>query len=726
MKTAVFVTAVCILGLSTSQETCPKGCSSCNNGRVQCPGAQFKELPTTLPADTLSLDFTQNQIDSLENMPQLSEVQSLRMSMNQLTVVKGDAFKSMPSLVSMDLSMNKISKVYKHGFRGLDNVMSISLSGNKLSEIGLIFKNTPQLTSVRLGNNEIEEITEDNFQDNPMIKMLDLSSNKISKIHKNAFKNMDMLRYLILTNNPIKTATDLVFTSTMLSLVDFSNCALTSVPRKMPSSLVDYRLGNNMIETIHVEDFENITSLKMLTLNDNKISHVDHRSFGTLASLKELWLSRNDLVYIPRGLPKGLQKLFMDNNVVVELEQMLFHQDSDLVELILEGNKIHTIHPEAMKDISKLQKLDLQGNDIERIQAGTFTNVPNLESLILTDNPIGKFDTDAFSDLTALTELHLSYVEPNEMPDEIVTENFFDEMPNLQTVDMMSSPSLTNEVLEILHDTEVQPLENLKKWNLQYNELVTLPEELKTILPNIKQLLLDGNLLACDTRLRWLNEWMTGSSVSFHQYDKPTCDTPKSLKGQEIDTLSPGDFKEPEPEQPQSADETAPVQQQTNSEPNQDTATNQDTDQPQQQITHYNMRGTVVKIKPPSGSSPSQTRGSTGGAAAPVKPSSTSSSSSTGSQTKLTKKELRRLERERRRKLKEERKRLRKLRNKRNKNGDEDSKRKKRRIKKTKDCGKDANGEKKCGQKKKCKVLEDGSVRCRKRKTKKEKKEKST
>lgn len=740
MRSTTLLTSLCLLHLTMAQNSCPQACTSCINGHVNCAGARLTDLPTSLPEDTLTIDLTQNKITTLDNLPKLSEVQSLRMSMNQLTLVKGNSFADMPSLVSLDLSMNMITKVYKHGFRGLENLMSISLSANKIEDIGVIFKNTPKVTSVRLGNNEIQEITNENFQTNTMIKMLDLSNNKISQIHGDAFKTLDMLRYLILSNNPIKTVTDLSFTSTMLSLADFSNCALTAVPRTMPPSLVDYRLGNNQIERVNVEDFENITSLKMLTLNDNKISHVDHRSFGTLENLKELWMSRNQMVYIPRGLPKALQKLFMDKNVVVELEQMLFKPDSELTELNLEGNKVSKIHKEALENVRKLEKLDLQGNDITRIESGTFTKLPNLQSITLTDNPIEHFESGAFADLESLTEIELSYIEPGDETN-ILSENFFTTMPDLTSIGMMSSAHLTKAFLEILQNQDAAHLDKVKKLNIQYNDLVTLPEVLKTILPNVKQIILDGNLLACDTRLVWLNQWMAESSVSFHQYEKPTCNSPQALKGQTIAELSVSDFRDPEPEpatQPQQPypEETEQTPEQVQqplpaSTESSDRQTQpavpvgQDTEVSKSQVSYYPISGTVVKIKPPSGSRnsiPSLSSSSSSGSRTSSSGSQTSSSSSQTSsrQKKLSKKEARRLERERRRREKEERRRRRQRSKKSSK---DDASRKKRRIKKKRqDCRMGADGKEKCGRKRKCTVLEDGTVRCKKRKNKKQKK----
>ncbi|XP_060603420.1 leucine-rich repeat-containing protein 15-like [Ruditapes philippinarum] len=711
LQACILISVVLYTGADAN---CPNGCSACSDGRLQCPGAGLNALPSPIPPDTFYIDLTQNNIGSLQKIPDLPELQSFRMSLNDLRVIKGGDFEGATSLMSLDLSMNSISKVYKHGFRGLENVETISLNGNKITEIGQILRNTPALKTLRLGNNEIEVITENDFEKNNMIKMLDLSHNKIMSIHGNAFKNMDMLRYLILSNNPITSLPDLTFSSTMLSLADFSNCQLENVPRTMPPSLTDYRLGNNLITSINDDDFNNITQLNLLTLNDNKINFIAHRSFGNLENLKELWLSRNDMVYIPRGLPQGLIKLFIDNNQVVELEPMLFKEDSKLKELSLEQNKVRKVHQDSLKYLNDLEKLNLQGNQISLIDVGTFTNLPKLEMLTLTDNPIQVFEQGAFAGLDSLNHLSMALIDgKTSSTDKILHENFLTTMPNLTTVNLMSSVGLTKAFLDIFAKSTDNTFENIKKVNLEYNELTTLPETVQTIFPNIKQLLLDGNLLHCDTKLLWLRAWMqTTTTVSFHQYEQPTCNTPDAVNGRLISELSPTDFKD------------VPLQQRINSNVQQSTET-EVSEQPSSSVSRNTAPQSHDQDTPQNNGNNAQSSrqpSSTGGVRVIIKPprnQQTSNPSKVSADkkqmTKAERKAARKAERERKRKMKEERRRQRRLSQK-----DKDAKRKKRRIHKKKGqrCKVDKDGNMKCVRRKRCKVDDQGNVVCRKRKGK--------
>ncbi|KAL4221053.1 hypothetical protein ACF0H5_019315 [Mactra antiquata] len=745
MKISALLSGLLLVAvLSQGEAVCPHGCRSCTNGMFYCLGTQLQSIPSEIPADTTVVDLTQNSIRSFQGIPNLPKVQSFRMSVNQLRVIKGDMFEKMPLITSLDLSKNSITKVYKHGLRGLNDLKSISLNENNIQEIGMVFWNTKAVNTIRLGSNVIQKIDEENFQKNEMLKMLDLSNNQIASIHGNAFKNQKMLRYLILSNNPLKQLDNLVFSSTMLSLADFSNCQLESVPRTMPSSLMDYRLGNNMITRIEVNDFENITSLTLLTLNDNKISQVAHRSFHTTKNLKELWLSRNDLVYIPRGLPKGLVKLFIDNNVVVELEPRLFQEDSSLKELTLEGNKVRKVHQESLATTKELEKLNLQGNELSLIDIATFDNLPKLQSLILTENPIQVFEKGAFNNLDSLTDLQMSYIDhPKARQDKMVQENFLLSMPSLTTLNMMNSIKLSKALMEIIGNTNNKELDRVENVNLQYCELTTLNQQVKRLFPNVKQFLLDENLLHCDQRLLWLQDWMkTRSDIMFYQYEEPKCNSPSSLKGRAISSLEPYEFvaiSEPESVTQIFSYPEEPIIEQPDQGQGSPDVTETDQSNPQNSDTSSAVQpaetNTIQKQShrpplPPSGNSRKSltglsgkgpSSGTVGGTRVVIKPpksATTGKDNEKEDKTKLTKAEkkaLRKAERERKRRERIERRRRAK---------NDDARRKKRRIRneKSKNCTTDKNGNKKCRRKNRCQVQPDGTTKCRKRKGKGKKK----
>ncbi|WAR15203.1 LGI1-like protein [Mya arenaria] len=306
---------------------------------------------------------------------------------------------------------------------------------------------------------------------------------------------------------------------------------------------------------------------------------------------------------------------------------------------------------------------------------------------------------------------------------EIVQGGTFERAPNLMSLDLSM-----NRIRKVYkHAIDGDAFKNLAM--LRYNELNTLPENLKNVFPNAKQVLLDENMFVCDRNLLWLHDWMTNSEVSFHQYEKPTCREPESLKGREIESLARNEFtevvqtqqarqqqasiSEPDAQAVQTADDQQQEHKETQQRQEQQ---GQDQHQfqrletvapPVVQQRPTNMGGTRVIIKPPSGD-----RGTS------------SSNAERSSYSKLARQAARKAERDRKRREREEKRRLKRQRNKKR---NTDASRTKRKVrnkkgKKGRKCEKDEDGNVvKCERKKKrnrCQTLEDGTVRCKKRKGK--------
>ncbi|KAK7482648.1 hypothetical protein BaRGS_00026147 [Batillaria attramentaria] len=327
-------------------QKCPRRCISCKNGVAECSKRSLVAPPKDFPADTriIILDGNHLRVLGQRSFQKLQDLEVLRMKGNKVRVVKKSAFKAFPSLMTLDLSDNQLVKIYSKGFEGMDKLQTLSLQNNKIRSIARIFDATPRLFQLNLAFNNIRVIGKNDLQTPTRVHYLDLRGNRISKIHPEAFSKMKYLRYLFLNNNPLVKVPDMTFGSSVLQLADFSHCKLTHVPCTMPASVSDFRLSDNKIRQINVSDFQNITGLRLLALNDNKLHFVANGAFTHLDKLDEIWLRNNQLVYIPRGLPDNLRKLYMDSNMIREIEAGLFSNNSRLDYLNVENNKVMRIN----------------------------------------------------------------------------------------------------------------------------------------------------------------------------------------------------------------------------------------------------------------------------------------------------------------------------------------------------------------------------------------------
>ena len=64
-----------------------------------------------------------------------------------------------------------------------------------------------------------------------------------------------------------------------------------------------------------------------------------------------------------KGTPK-LQKLLLNDNLLIEIKQELFVSQASLTELSLHNNKLVFLEPHAFSSLSSLQFLNLQGNQL--------------------------------------------------------------------------------------------------------------------------------------------------------------------------------------------------------------------------------------------------------------------------------------------------------------------------------------------------------------------------
>ena len=286
-----------------------------------------------------------------------------------------------------------------------------------------------------------------------------------------------------------------------------------------------------------------MTNLRLLALNNNELHFVANGVFTQLVGLEEIWLRNNMLVYVPRGLPDNLRKLYMDSNKIREIEDGLFTNKSKLDYLTVENNKINRINNRTFTGLKFLKSLNFRGNKLRVIERGTFDSLGNLSTLSLSSNPLERVEDGAFVSLHNLTFLHMDMCGESMS----LEQNFLPEMPKLQKLSMMNSPGLGKAFVKMMAETPTMPLKGLSEIDLTYNDLHTMNPNVQEVFPSLKALALDGNSWLCDRRLVWLRDWMVNSDISFSKYEPVICEQPYSLKGQVIRDLEEGEFVEVAP-----------------------------------------------------------------------------------------------------------------------------------------------------------------------------------
>ncbi|KGL86222.1 Asporin, partial [Charadrius vociferus] len=455
---------------------CPFGCQ-CYVRVVHCSDLGLTSIPRNIPPDTRMIDLQNNKIKE----------------------VKENDLQGLTSLYALALNNNKISKIHPKAFQPTKKLRRLYLSHNQLTEIPT---NLPKT-----------------------LAELRIHANKVKKIHKDVFKGMKSLHVLEMSANPLDNdgIEPGAFEGVNIYHIRIAEAKLTSIPKELPSSLLELHLDDNKITTIELEDFNRYKDLQRLGLGNNKIKDVENGSFANIPSIREIHLEKNKLKKVPPGLPelKYLQVVFLHSNHIAKLgvndfcptgrrkKKALYSgislfnnpvkywevQPSTfpfLLSMYCDHRKLKTI-PNIP---SHVQQLYLQNNDIEAVPAGPFTNVTFLREINLSHNKI-KFhmiDHGVFAKLSNLVQLHLQHNELEEFPFPLpsslerlllgfnkisqLSGNALEGLPNITMLD------LCNNFLDDsgLKGKPFSNTKNLMQLNLCNNKLQTMPPDLPSSL----------------------------------------------------------------------------------------------------------------------------------------------------------------------------------------------------------------------------------------------------
>ncbi|XP_068409392.1 asporin isoform X2 [Eschrichtius robustus] len=244
--------------------TCPFGCQ-CYSRVVHCSDLGLSSVPSNIPFDTRMVDLQNNKIME----------------------IKENDFKGLISLYALILNNNKLTKIHPKAFLTTKKLRRLYLSHNQLSEIPL---NLPK-----------------------SLAELRIHDNKVKKIQKETFKGMNSLHVLEMSANPLDNngIEPGAFEGVTVFHIRIAEAKLTSIPKELPSTLLELHLDYNKISTVELEDFKRYKDLQRLGLGNNRITDIENGSLANIPRVREIHLENNKLKKIPSGLQelKYLQDL---------------------------------------------------------------------------------------------------------------------------------------------------------------------------------------------------------------------------------------------------------------------------------------------------------------------------------------------------------------------------------------------------------------------------------
>lgn len=266
--------------------------------------------------------------------------------------------------------------------------------------------------------------------------------------------------------------------STCGAITDADLSAITSLWVTHQSSLTTLQSG----------DFDGLTSLRLLELNDNSLSSLPAGLFDDLSRLRDLDLGDNNLGSLPAGLLDELSRLEdldLSSNSLSGLPSGFFDELDSLVYMNLSGNSLSSLPVDLFDELGDLEDLDLSNNSFSSIPAGLFDELDNVDALHLDGNRLSSLPTGLFDEMTSLGNLYLKHNQLSSLPADI-----FDELTGVAYLD------LDHNHLSSLPAGLFDEMTSLWHLQLNANRLTSLPAGLFDALTGLVRLDLDSNRLA--------------------------------------------------------------------------------------------------------------------------------------------------------------------------------------------------------------------------------------
>ncbi|XP_050344131.1 connectin-like [Nymphalis io] len=165
----------------------------------------FYNLPNLT---VLTLD--ENRVKKLETdtFYQLPALQKLFLTSNNISVIEDGAFRHLVNLLELELDRNNISDLKKECFDGLANLKRLDLRRNKIAVLNsFTFIELWNLQELLLDYNEIYILAQRTFDGLSQLKKLSLSHNKLVTLTDGLFEGVRGLSALDLRHNKLKRFT---------------------------------------------------------------------------------------------------------------------------------------------------------------------------------------------------------------------------------------------------------------------------------------------------------------------------------------------------------------------------------------------------------------------------------------------------------------------------------------------------------------------------------------
>ena len=169
------------------------------------------------------------------------------------------------------------------------------------------FQNQSKLVQLSLQHNLIANIDQTSLHGlSASLTSLNLAANKLKFIHRDALRNITMLKQLQLQENELEKVPEALSHLNQLTHLNLASNLIGQLPRDFMqpgSKLQELNLAANLIPNIVQDTFNNTVDISVINLARNEIGNIDQGSLVRLSNLTELDLAHNRLTEIDGVFP---------------------------------------------------------------------------------------------------------------------------------------------------------------------------------------------------------------------------------------------------------------------------------------------------------------------------------------------------------------------------------------------------------------------------------------
>ncbi len=389
------------------------------------------------------LDLSGNAISTVEKgaFNANSQLAALRLDGNRLTNISG-LFHALPGLNWLNVSDNAVSK-FDYAMLPRD-LHWLDVSHNRISELGnadsggavrlrvldASFNRLRQLgpgsvpdsvETLLVNDNAISQIVPYTFFKKVHLRRVDLTVNELRAIDRNALRlssEVARLPDFYLGGNPIECDCEMAWFKTVNTASSLQNYPIVQDIESIYCRLV-YTREVSFVPLVEARNEQFLCPYEThcfalckccdfdacdceMSCPDNCTCYHDNSWSKNIAVCSSQGFSD-----LPEQLPMDATEIFLDGNVLTELDSHTFIGRKNLRILHLNNSQISTIQNKTFNGLKSLSVLHLEDNNISSLDGFEFESLSGLRELYLQNNAISSVASSTFKFLRSLEVLHL-------------------------------------------------------------------------------------------------------------------------------------------------------------------------------------------------------------------------------------------------------------------------------------------------------------------------------